>query len=250
MIDKQRSKGFYYIDMRTKNRIWFYSLIAVFILIFSCNKEKDVVSIMNPWIEYGSMTDKDGNTYKTILIGTQTWMAENLKTTKYNDGTSIPLVTDATSWCNLSTPGCCWQNNDPARKVTYGVLYNWYTVSTGKLCPTSWHVPTDAEWTVLTDYLGGESIAGGKLKESGFKHWNSPNIGATNETAFSALPGGDRFNGPDALFDNLREMGCWWTTAFNEDRATNRLMYDNSNHVQKFFYSKKCGLSVRCVWDY
>jgi uncharacterized protein (TIGR02145 family) len=236
--------------MKTKNRIWFCPLITVLILIFSCNKEKDFIFIMNPWITYGSMTDRDGNIYKTIQIGTQTWMAENLKTTKYNDRTSIPLVTDAISWSNLSTPACCWQDNVPARKVTYGVLYNWYTVNTGKLCPSGWHVPSDAEWTVLTDYLGGENIAGGKLKESGFKHWNSPNTGATNETSFSALPGGDRLNGPDALFDNLLEMGCWWTTTFGEDWATNRLMYDNSIRVQKFFYSKKCGLSVRCVWDY
>ena len=175
--------------MKIKNRIWFCPLITVLILIFSCTKEKDFIFIMNPWIAYGSMTDKDGNTYKTIQIGTQTWMAENLKTTKYNDRTSIPLVTDATSWSNLSTPACCWQDNVPARKVTYGVLYNWYTVNTGKLCPSGWHVPSDAEWNVLTDYLGGENIAGGKLKESGFKHWNKPNTGATNETHFSALSG-------------------------------------------------------------
>jgi uncharacterized protein (TIGR02145 family) len=236
--------------MKMKNRYRFYSLITFCILFFSCNKEKDVIFIMNPWIVYGSMSDKDGNTYKTIRIGTQTWMTQNLKTTKYNDGTSIPIVTDAISWSNLSTGACCWQNNDPARKVTYGVLYNWYVVNTGKLCPNGWHVPSDAEWTTLTDYLGGENIAGGKLKESGFRHWNSPNTGATNETAFSAFPGGDRLNGPDAVFENLLKMGCWWTTAFNEDLATNRIISDNSNKIQKLFYPKRCGLSVRCVWDY
>jgi uncharacterized protein (TIGR02145 family) len=233
-----------------KIRIWFYPLITVLILFFSCNKEQDVVFVMNPWSTYGSITDQDGNTYKTIPIGSQTWMAENLKTTKYNDGTSIPIVTDAASWYNLTTPGCCWQNNDPARKVTYGVLYNWYTVNTGKLCPSGWHVPSDTEWNVLTDYLGGINIAGGKLKESGFKHWNSPNTGATNETAFSALPGGDRLNSPDALFDNLLEMGCWWSSTHDKDWATNRLMYDNSNRVEKFFYPKNWGLSVRCVCNY
>jgi uncharacterized protein (TIGR02145 family) len=236
--------------MKTKNRFWLYSLIGFFIFISGCKKEKDVISIMNPWIEYGSVADKDGNTYKTIRIGTQTWMAQNLKTTKYNDGTFIPVVSDATSWNSLSTPACCWQNNDPVRKVTYGVLYNWYTVRTGKLCPSGWHVPSDAEWTTLTDYLGGENSAGGKLKESGFRHWNSPNAGATNETAFSAFPGGDRLNGPDALFENLFEMGCWWTTAFNDDLAINRIMTDNSNKIQKLFYPKRCGLSVRCIWDY
>jgi uncharacterized protein (TIGR02145 family) len=237
--------------MKMKNRIWLYSLITVFILFFSCEKEKDVVYMnLNPWVEYGSMTDQEGNTYKTILIGTQTWMVRNLKTTKYNDGTSIPIVTDATSWNNLSTPACCWQNNDPARKVTYGLLYNWYAVNTGKLCPAGWHIPGDEEWTELTDYLGGENIAGGKLKESGCSHWYSPNTGATNETNFKALPGGNRLDGPNSLFGNLGETGGWWTTGFSDGFAISRLMYDHTDHVQKAFYPKKCGLSVRCIRDY
>ena len=177
-------------------------------------------------------------------------MAENLKTTKFNDGTSIPIVFDGSSWRNLTTPACCWQNNDPVRKVTYGVLYNWYAVNTNKICPLGWHVPSDTEWTILTDYLGGENVAGGKLKESGFKHWNSPNTGATNETAFSAYPGGNRRDDNNAVFDNLKEMGGWWTTAFNEDLAVNRLIYDNKIIVQKSFYPKKYGLSVRCIQDY
>jgi uncharacterized protein (TIGR02145 family) len=236
--------------MKIKNRLWFCLLITLFILSFSCTKEKKVYFIMNPWIPYGSMTDQDGNTYKTILIGTQTWMAENLKTTRLNNGKSIPIITDATSWSNLSTPACCWQNNDPIRKVTYGVLYNWYTVNTGKLCPTGWHVPSDEEWTTLTDYVGGANVAGGKLKESGFKHWNSPNTEATNETAFSAFPGGVRLNDSVALFSNLREMGCFWTTESEDDQASTRLMYYNSNLIQRLFYHKNCGLSVRCVWDY
>jgi len=234
-----------------KNKIWYYLLIAVFILISGCQKQEKFIFMGSPWISYGSMTDKDGNIYKTILIGKQTWMVENLKTTKYNDGTSIPFVSDATSWSTLSTPACCWQQNDPARKVTYGALYNWYTVNTGKLCHKGWHVPSDEEWMALTDYLGGENVAGGKLKESGFKHWYSPNTGATNEVAFSALPGGERLGGSDALFDNLRENGCWWTATYEGDLvATNRIMFDSSDNVQKFFFSKNSGLSVRCVWNY
>lgn len=234
-----------------KNRIWSCLFIATFILIISCEKEKDGLFLpMSPWVSYGSVTDRDGNTYKTFEIGTQTWMVENLKTRKLNDGTAIPLVTDASSWSSLSTPACCWQNNDLTRKVTYGALYNWYAVNTGKLCPTGWHVPSDAEWTQLTDYLGGENIAGGKLKESGFKHWYSPNTGATNESYFWAFPGGNRLDDPDALFDNLQEMGFWWTRTSSGDWATSRQLYDNSNRIQKFFYSKKRGLSVRCVWNY
>jgi len=109
-----------------------------------------------------TVTDIDGNVYHIVAIGTQVWMAENLKTTKYNDGTFIPLVTDSTAWGNLSTPGYCWYNNDAATyKNTYGALYNWFTVNTGKLSPKGWHIPSDTEWETLITYLGGESLAGG-----------------------------------------------------------------------------------------
>jgi uncharacterized protein (TIGR02145 family) len=240
--------------MKIKNRIWFYQLFTVFVFIFSCNKEKDIVIVdcdCEPWIVYGSMDDQDGNTYKTISIGTQTWMAGNLKTTKYTDGTSIPLVIDETSWSALSTPACCWQNNDLTYKVTYGVLYNWYAVNTGKLCPAQWHVPSEVEWTTLFSYIGGSDVAGGKLKEKGTAHWLSPNTGATDEYGFNALPGGDRLSNPDGLFDNLHQMGCWWTTpTHNEDWNAYWQLYDNSSRVQKSVCQKKCGLSVRCVRDY
>jgi uncharacterized protein (TIGR02145 family) len=236
--------------MKTKDRNWPYLLITVIILLSGCKKDDGNLFGINPWVDYGNMTDQNGNIYKTIKIGTQTWMVRNLATTKYNDGTSIPEVSDATSWSKLTTPGCCWQNNDTIRKVTYGVLYNWYTVKTGKLCPIDWHVSTDADWITLTDYLGGENISGGKLKESGFRHWNSPNTGATNEVYFWAFPGGTRLNGPDALFDNLGEMGCWWTDTSEGEWAINRLIYDNSIKVQKSYYPKQWGLSVRCVRDY
>jgi uncharacterized protein (TIGR02145 family) len=233
-----------------KYRLLFCFLITFTVLFISCEKKENFNPMLNPWISYGKVTDRDGNTYKTILIGTQTWMVENLKTTRFNDGTSIPLVFDAKSWSSLTTPACCWQNNDIIRKVTYGNLYNWYAVNTHKLCPTGWHVPSDAEWTRMTDYLGGDNNAGGKLKESGFKHWYNPNTGASNETYFSALPGGDRLNDTTASFENLRKVGGWWTTTSENDWAIIRLMYDNKNSVQKFFYAKNIGLSIRCVWDY
>ncbi|MGB4293792.1 MAG: FISUMP domain-containing protein, partial [Bacteroidales bacterium] len=99
------------------------------------------------------MNDVDGNRYKVIMIGNQLWMAENLRTTKYNDGTPIPLVTDNTAWSNLTSPGYCWYDNNSTNKDTYGALYNWYTVNTGKLCPSGWHVPSDDEWTIMQNYL-------------------------------------------------------------------------------------------------
>ncbi len=205
--------------------------------------------IFNPNLTYGSVSDNDGNTYKTIQIGTQTWMAENLKTTKYNDGTAIPLVTDGTAWAALSTPGYCWFSNDAATyKATYGALYNWYTVNTGKLCPTGWHVSTDAEWTTLTTYLGGESVAGGKLKETGTSHWSSPNTGATNSSGFTALPGGAR--NYDGAFISIGYRGYWWSsTEANTFSAWLRSMsYDGSN-VYSYYFDTRHGFSVRCLRD-
>lgn len=200
--------------------------------------------------QLGTVTDTEGNIYKTISIGTQTWMAENLKTIKYNDGTAIPLVTDGAAWAALSTPGYCWYNNDAATyKATYGALYNWYTVNTGKLCPTGWHVPSDSEWTILTTYLGGESVAGGKLKETGTSHWHNPNTSATNETGFTALPGGFR-NLDGSFFYNVGDYGRWWSssessTTYAWDRG---MQYDNSN-VWGFNNIKQYGFSVRCLRD-
>ena len=197
----------------------------------------------------GPVTDIDGNIYNTVTIGTQVWMVENLKTTKYNDGTGIPLVTNTIEWSNLTTPGYCWYNNDEASyKNTYGALYNWYTVNTGKLCPTGWHVPTNAEWTTLTDYLGGAGVAGGKLKEAGTTHWNSPNTGATNESGFTALPGGRRYT--TGLFYFFGETGCWWssTKAYTSD-AYSRKMYYNDNDVLTYDDYWNHGFSVRCVRD-
>ena len=201
-------------------------------------------------IKDNTVTDLDGNVYKSILIGSQTWMAENLKTTKYNNGTSIPLVTDTTSWSNLSTPAYCWYKNHEVNKDAFGALYNWYAVNTGKLCPVAWHVPSDSEWTILTNYLGGESVAGGKLKESDTSYWYDPNTGATNETGFSARAGGYRFSSPSAFFTQLGYLGCWWsTTEIDKNWAYNLLMYFNSKKVQRLFITEGTGMSVRCVKD-
>ena len=199
--------------------------------------------IFNPDLAYGSVTDNDGNTYKTIQIGTQTWMAENLKTTKYNDETAIPLVKDAVAWTELATPGYCWYTND---SVSYGALYNFYTINTGKLCPMGWHIPSDVEWTALTTYLGGESVAGDKQKETGLTHWQSPNTGATNESGYTALPGGYRIN--DGSFSSLRRNGYWWSST--ESSSVNAyytdLFYDSDNGARDDS-DKKAGFSVRCL---
>jgi uncharacterized protein (TIGR02145 family) len=200
-------------------------------------------------VDFFKVSDVDGNTYKVVIIGTQVWMAENLKTTKYSDGTPIPLVTDNTAWSNLTTPGYCWYNNDSATIAqTYGALYNWYTVNTGNLCPAGWHVPTDAEWTILITYLGGEDVAGGKLKEAGTAHWSSPNTGATNETGFTALPGGFR----SAVYGDCRsigQVGGLLSATDNEDAVGNSwgFYYADTKVYHEGF--KRMGTYVRCVKD-
>ena len=204
-------------------------------------------------IQAQTVTDIEGNVYKTVTIGTQTWMAKNLKTTNYNDGKAIPLVADNAAWTNrdsiaLTNPAYYWYNNDSTYKNPYGELYNGYAVKTGKLCPTGWHVPTDTEWSELTTYLGGEDVAGGKLKESGTSHWETPNYGATNESGFKALPGG--YRSMDGIFNIINNGGSWWTsTDFNTERIWIRGMNTNIEHVFKGPDEKPEGFSVRCLKD-
>jgi uncharacterized protein (TIGR02145 family) len=190
--------------------------------------------------------DIEGKIYKTIKIGTQVWMAENLGTTKYNDGTDITLGTsDQNMWRNLITPAYNWYNADISLKDTYGALYNWYAINTNKLCPSDWHVPTDSEWTTLESFLGGPDVAGGKLKEAGTSHWTAPNTGATNSVGFTALPGGN-FGG----LGTVRLDGWWWTSSqgLGADEAINRYIFQNAAKVWRVDYEKKfVGNSVRCV---
>ena len=199
--------------------------------------------------DYGSVTDIEGNEYKTITIGTQTWMMKNLRTTKYKDGTAIRLIKDSASWASLTTPAYCWYKNDEAAfKSTYGALYNWYTVTTGKLCPAGWHAPSDDEWNILTSNLGGELIAGGKLKERGTSYWVEPNTGATNESGFSALPGGFRYH--DGVFFDLGFGGYWWSSKqYSTGDAFFRFLYYMDSTAFRFNNRKKNGFSVRCLQD-
>jgi uncharacterized protein (TIGR02145 family) len=202
------------------------------------------LSAANPPIITG-IFDGDGNEYTFVTIGTQDWLVENLKTTKFNNGIDIPLVTDNTAWSTLTTPGFSWYENDEITyKDTYGALYNWHTVNAGNLCPTGWHVPTDAEWSTLTTFLLGESVAGGKLKS--LLTWSSPNTGATNETGFTALPGGYRYS--NGSFYDVESYGSWWSsTQGSSPVAWYRSMYYDSSNVGRTFSDKKSGYSVRCT---
>jgi uncharacterized protein (TIGR02145 family) len=195
-----------------------------------------------------SIKDADGNTYKTVKIGTQVWTATNLKTTKLNDGSEIPLVTDNDEWAKLTTPAYSWYNNDKSEnKNTYGALYNFYAVDTKKLCPTGWHVSSDPEWEALSSFLQGVKV-GGKLKEEGTDHWKSPNTEATNASGFTALPGGYRsFEG---VFNYTGISGYWWSsTPYNESSVLFWNLRFRYSNTFKFRSEKNCGFSVRCVKD-
>lgn len=196
-----------------------------------------------------TVTDLDGNIYSTVTIGTQVWMASNLKTTKYKDGTAIPMVTDDKAWTKQSIQGCCWYNNEATTNNDgNGLLYNWYTVSTLKLCPTGWHVPTDPEWYTLTDFLGGADVAGKKLKETGTIHWPIPNNKATNETGFTAIPSGNRSS--NGSFELLGRSTYWWTSAeYSSVSAWTRYLNNSYGGVRRDYYEKRNGFSVRCLRD-
>jgi uncharacterized protein (TIGR02145 family) len=197
--------------------------------------------------------DADGNVYTTVKIGTQIWAVENLRTTKYNDGTPIPYVTDNEVWGGLSTPGYCWYSNDIANKPTYGALYNWYVVDPAnpqKIAPTGWHVATDADWNTLTSFLGGSTSSGGKMKEAGLAHWLSPNTGATNESGFTALPGGIRGTDRGVYFNLINKNGLYWssTNATSSTAYSYTLIFDRTNVVRSLKIMNS-GLSVRLVKD-
>ncbi len=199
---------------------------------------------------FGAVSDIEGHIYQTVLIGSQFWMAENLRSATYDNGDPIPNVTDTTAWTQLSTGAWCHNDNNTANDAIYGKLYNWYTtVDPRGLCPAGWHVPTDAEWAVLRDFLGGQSVAGGKMKSTGTQYWSSPNTAATNESGFSGLPGGDR-NGSDGDFGFVGTNGYWWSSS--EFSATvvlgRRLTYTNGT-ANQVGYFKPDGFSVRCLRD-
>jgi uncharacterized protein (TIGR02145 family) len=195
-----------------------------------------------------SVTDIDGNIYYGVIIGNQTWMAENLKTTRYCNGDQIPDVNDENTWNNLSTDAMCTNIYIDNYSTIYGLLYNWYAVKDDReICPSGWHVPLDEEWTTLTTYLGGENIAGGKLKEKGTSHWISPNLDATNESGFTALPTGIRGS---YGFDIALDWGFWWSASeYDTDGAWHRIIFTYDSSVDRTYNNKKNGFSVRCIKD-
>jgi uncharacterized protein (TIGR02145 family) len=217
----------------------------------------------------GSPIDADGNAYRIVTIGTQEWMAENLKTTKYNDGTAITNVTVDATWAALNTEAYCWNNNDLNNKPIYGALYNWYAVNTGKLCPTGWHMPSDGEWTTLTTYLtnngygyggSGNDIAKSMAFKSGWTSDANPGYVGNDQTSnnasgFSAVPAGMRYDN-NGVFEVVGYGGYWWSstggTGTNGAATTSafyRPLYSDWDQVATSNSRMKTGLSVRCIKD-
>ena len=218
---------------------------------FTTSKTTKSYTVFNPSLTYGSVSDIDGHTSKTIKIGTQTWMAENLRSTKYNDGTNIPFLNYPSDWSQVSTsPGYSWYNND---SVDYGGLYNYYVISYAvnnnkNVCPAGWHVASDSEWGQLSDYLGGESVAGSKMKETGITHWTSPNSSATNVSGFTAIPSG--YRSASGSYNGVTKNTYWWTSSeMSTTEAYCRTINSNFNSLEKTNSYKKTGLSIRCIKD-
>jgi uncharacterized protein (TIGR02145 family) len=204
-------------------------------------------TVHNPYLSYGTASDQDGNSYKTIIIGDQEWMAENLKSSHYSNGDIIPIVTNNALWSVLTTGATSWFNNDSiSYNCPYGKLYNWYAVADSRnICPSGWRVPSDGDLTTLQNYLGGWGAAGGKMKSQGITYWTSGNSGGTNESGFSALPGGARV--PDGGSGYIGMLAHFWTTTPNSDQSNAVLFRMQDATLDRFVWGTKHGFSVRCL---
>ena len=213
------------------------------------NKKNLKVIFLNP------ISDIDGNIYKTVQIGNQIWFAENLKTTRYNDGTKIPNVTDSTKWGLVYSGAWCYYNNDEKYNKNYGKLYNWYVVNKTEngdknVCPSGWHVPEDLDWHDLIYYLGGEKIAGGKMKDVSTNHWKSQDDNASNSAGFTGLPGGYREY--DGRFKDKSESGNWWSSTEFYSGSINAFslrLSENYPVWRNGYTNMSQGLSIRCIKD-
>lgn len=215
-------------------------LLFIVVLVSGCRKAED------PEIPL-KVTDVDGNVYDVVIIGKQGWMKENLKVTHYSDGSEIPNVTGTSEWASLTSGAWSEYNNSASTGTTYGKLYNGFAVETGKLCPTGWRVPTDDDWTELMDFLGGQSVAGGQMKQAGTSLWKTPNEGATNSSGFTALPAG--FRGPTGLFYQNAEVAIWWSSSSEADKLPYWItVFSNAYMARNFPVTKVNGMAIRCIW--
>jgi uncharacterized protein (TIGR02145 family) len=248
----KRSKNLIQMQYNDGERLLFKALSSNYARILTLVPSESQI------VDFGFIecTDSDDNTYPVVTIGDQTWMAENLKTTHYRNGDEIPNVTDNHQWCILTTGAYCWLVNDINWKDAFGAFYNWYTVDDSRgLCPAGWHTPSDAEWTILTDYLGDANLAGGKMKSTrtwpdAHPRWDTPNTGATNECGFSGLPCGIRSINGGGTFQLAGEQGSFWSSSENGSiYAMERGLSYFSSSVYRTYNYNQIGFSVRCLRD-
>ena len=244
-----------------KNQLIIFALIfTIFVAIILTGCERDdpktpdnplngrTTAVFNPDKNYGTMTDIDGNLYKTIEIGDQIWMAENLRVTRYRNGDTLPNVTDNTEWNGLTTGACCNYNNttDLDSIATYGRLYNWYAVADSRgLAPEGWRVANVFDWTLLIEYLGGDTVASNKMKEAGNTHWKDP-YESDNSSGFTALPGGQRYLSEEYSGIGFYNM-LWTSSEYNSTSAGFLYLYFFSSNVNKGINYKQNGYSIRLI---
>ena len=248
VIKQERGKMEYYALVK-KNIMKITFFVSIFILFSCSDDESNPASTGSPAHETGTVTDIEGNTYKTIKIGDQWWMAENLKVSTYRNGDEIPRVLYDDYWGNLTTGACCAPSGMASNIATYGRLYNWYAVNDSrKIAPEGWHVASNAEWETMVNYLGGYDVAGGKMKQKGTMTWANPNKGATDASGFCVLPAGSRSH--DGHFYGLTEWAHFWTsTMINSTDARKWDLYFNSTKCLSHESQKIYGYSVRCVMN-
>ena len=239
------TKGFLPPRMTTTQRDAIVS-VATGLVIFNTTTNGLEFKSSTGWVTLGK-----GNAVflPTIVIGTQQWMSKNLDVAFYRNGEVIPQVTDPTAWAALTTGAWCYYDNDSTQGNKYGKLYNWYAVNDPRgLAPQGWHVPSDAEWTILETALGGSSVAGGKMKEAGTLNWTAPNTGGNNNSGFAGLPGGNRND--NGAFDGVGNYGYWWSsTESSPTTAWFRYLYYGLGFFNGVSTSKGNGFSVRCLRD-
>lgn len=200
--------------------------------------------------EVMTVKDIDGNAYHAIQIGDQFWMVENLQVTRYRNGDAIPYITDDSEWDTQTTGAFCFYDNDKENVAKYGLLYNWFAVEDERnIAPEGWHVPSDKEWKKLLDYFDGDEVAGGKMKEIGTIYWSAPNMGATNESGFSAVPGGYRLNRKGRFGNEGLSANFWSSTKGNKGFAWGLSLSNSHPKVERFNYIQQYGLSVCCIRD-
>lgn len=233
---------------------------VVLLVLWGCEEKEPIkpdnplngktTAVFNSNLSYGKMSDIEGNEYKTITIGSQTWMAENLRTTRYRNGDSIPNVIENSEWGNLSTGAFCNYNNSTNEDsiATFGRLYNWFAVSDDRgLAPKGWRVPDVYDWEILTVYLGGDSLASSNLKEVGNTHWGDP-FDSNNCSGFTALPSGRRY-----LVQNFSGIGyysVYWTSSeFENTKAGFLYLFCYDSFVWKGLNYKQNGYAIRCIKD-